>query len=354
MRMTVGKIPSTLKWTLTDHLGSTNVTANEDGSWNSELRYTAFGETRDIGPSGITPMKFRYTGQLQQAEIGLYYYSARWYDPYLNRWAQPDAIIPDPYNPQDWDRYSYVRNNPLKFTDPSGHAACLDAECKIVSNPNNGGLMSRGGSLYSVAQTVLKELGGINDLEAMATIADVGASMYRTWDKLMPKLTQIFTGKEESNPVTIWNAAMHNTGCGGLGRDPGDCPNNNGLGSSFNDEGFHLDFQDGHNQLFHFWSYVATVAAADGPFPPIGQISGLVVSEVANVYHEVVDQDGQSTWQDYGLSVSGMQTGLYIGLGIIKPNQLGDYLRGSLGPSGYGSYGMTPFMISLFPLQGNR
>ena len=36
--------------------------------------------------------------------------------------TQPDSIVPDPYNSQDYDRYSYVRNNPLKYTDPSGHS----------------------------------------------------------------------------------------------------------------------------------------------------------------------------------------------------------------------------------------
>ncbi len=54
-------------------------------------------------------------------EVGLYYYGARWYDPYLNHWLQPDSIIPDPYNPLDYDRYSYVNNNPINFIDPTGH-----------------------------------------------------------------------------------------------------------------------------------------------------------------------------------------------------------------------------------------
>jgi hypothetical protein len=58
------------------------------------------------------------------------FYNARWYDSYLNHFTQPDSIVPDPYNPQDWDRYSYVRNNPLRYTDPSGHKYCLkDDKC---------------------------------------------------------------------------------------------------------------------------------------------------------------------------------------------------------------------------------
>ena len=57
----------------------------------------------------------------------MYYYGARWYDAYLNRWIQPDSIIPDPGNSLDWDRYSYVRNNPIKYTDPSGH----DVDCAV-------------------------------------------------------------------------------------------------------------------------------------------------------------------------------------------------------------------------------
>lgn len=49
------------------------------------------------------------------------FYNARWYDVYLNHFTQPDTIIPNPNNVLDWNRYSYVRYNPLKYTDPSGH-----------------------------------------------------------------------------------------------------------------------------------------------------------------------------------------------------------------------------------------
>jgi hypothetical protein len=43
---------------------------------------------------------------------------------------QPDSLIPDPSNPQTWNRYSYVRNNPINFNDPTGHKEC-DYKCQI-------------------------------------------------------------------------------------------------------------------------------------------------------------------------------------------------------------------------------
>jgi RHS repeat-associated protein len=110
-----------LNWVLSDHLGSTSTTANQDGSLKSIIQYTAFGEIRLT--QGITQTKYRYTGQLAQAELGLDYYVARWYDPYLNHFTQADTLIPEPGKASAFDRYAYVNNNPLKYSDPSGHDA---------------------------------------------------------------------------------------------------------------------------------------------------------------------------------------------------------------------------------------
>jgi hypothetical protein len=60
------------------------------------------------------------------------YYRARYYAHYLNRWLSPDTIVPDPQNPQSLNRYSYVNNRPLNFTDPTGHCSQnrdRDSEC---------------------------------------------------------------------------------------------------------------------------------------------------------------------------------------------------------------------------------
>lgn len=48
-------------------------------------------------------------------------YKARFYSPVLNRFIQPDSIVPGLFNPQNLNRFGYVRNNPIKYVDPTGH-----------------------------------------------------------------------------------------------------------------------------------------------------------------------------------------------------------------------------------------
>ena len=55
--------------------------------------------------------------------MGLIYYNARYYVPTIGKFTSPDTLIPDPLNPQQFNRYTYTLNNPLTFTDPSGHCA---------------------------------------------------------------------------------------------------------------------------------------------------------------------------------------------------------------------------------------
>jgi RHS repeat-associated protein len=108
---------SDLSWLLTDHLGSTTVTVNASLVRAGVLAYKAWGETRYI--FGNTPTSSHYTDQREESSIGLYYYGARWYDPTLCRWIQPDTIAPG--GVQGLDRYAYVINNPVKYIDPTGY-----------------------------------------------------------------------------------------------------------------------------------------------------------------------------------------------------------------------------------------
>ncbi len=94
--------------------------------------------------SGLFPTDRRFTGQRWEATLGLYDYRARFYDPALGRFLQPDPIVPEPGNPQALNRYAYVNNNPLRYTDPSGYAACIDDLCDLVAHPATGRPILRG------------------------------------------------------------------------------------------------------------------------------------------------------------------------------------------------------------------
>jgi RHS repeat-associated protein len=117
------RVDGTLYYLLSDHLGSTALTADAAGNKISELRYTAWGETRYTW--GSTPTRYHYTGQYSYtADFGLYFYNARWYDPSLGRFVQADTIVPaSTQGTQAWDRYAYVNNSPVNYTDPSGHCS---------------------------------------------------------------------------------------------------------------------------------------------------------------------------------------------------------------------------------------
>ena len=94
--------------------------ATAAGALHSQQLYKAWGESRYT--SGTLPTRYTYTGQYSYAsDFGLVFYGSRFYDPLLSRWASPDSIIPQNQGTQAWDRYSYVNNSPVNYTDPTGH-----------------------------------------------------------------------------------------------------------------------------------------------------------------------------------------------------------------------------------------
>jgi RHS repeat-associated protein len=113
-----------------DHLGSTRLVT--DGSQKPVHRfdYMPFGQdlsaygNRNLVASyralGVPAQEF--TGKERDAETGLDYFGARYFSGVQGRFtsADPTLLSVNAYNPQSWNRYSYVLNNPLKFIDPLG------------------------------------------------------------------------------------------------------------------------------------------------------------------------------------------------------------------------------------------
>ncbi len=111
----------------TDHLGSISVITDENGNVLERLSYDAWGKRRfpngTDDPSGsITSQTTRgFTGEEELSVSGLVHLNGRVYDPLLARFTSADTVTQFPYSTQGWNRYSYVNNDPLAFTDPSGH-----------------------------------------------------------------------------------------------------------------------------------------------------------------------------------------------------------------------------------------
>ncbi len=102
-----------------DWLGSSRLATTQLQAPYYDGAYAAFGE--NYAGSGTTDLDF--TGQNQDTASGIYDFLMRRYSPVQGRWITPDPAgldAVDITNPQTWNRYAYVANNPLSYVDPSG------------------------------------------------------------------------------------------------------------------------------------------------------------------------------------------------------------------------------------------
>lgn len=112
-----------------DYLGSTNQIVTKNGSVLQDLRYNAWGRIGEydreyyLYPIGEEPKLLTgrgYTGHEHLQEYGLINMNARLYDPYIGRFLSPDPFVQMPDFSQNYNRYTYALNNPLRYTDPNG------------------------------------------------------------------------------------------------------------------------------------------------------------------------------------------------------------------------------------------
>jgi RHS repeat-associated protein len=110
-----------------DHLGSVSAATDLSGAVVERMGYEPFGKRRNS--NGVTDLNGTltasstdrgFTEQEHIDEVGLINFNGRIYDPGLGRFMSADPTIPHPDSAQSFNRYSYVRNNPLRQVDPSG------------------------------------------------------------------------------------------------------------------------------------------------------------------------------------------------------------------------------------------
>jgi RHS repeat-associated protein len=120
-------------WVVSDQLGTPRMAADRAGSLAGVTRhdYLPFGEelgagvggrTTQQGYSQVANIRQKFTGYERDNETGLDYAQARYYLSAQGRFTSPDNFLNDTsaIDPASWNLYAYVRNNPLRYTDPAG------------------------------------------------------------------------------------------------------------------------------------------------------------------------------------------------------------------------------------------
>ncbi len=145
--------PCTTCYLTEDHLGSTRMMTDASGALKSLHDYVPFGEEIQAGVGGRSSTYYppgslaindtvaqKFTGKERDAETGLDYFGARYFGSPQGRFTIPDWSAkeePVPYakleDPQSLNLYAYVKNNPLRFADPTGHVVGVDDAVEILT-----------------------------------------------------------------------------------------------------------------------------------------------------------------------------------------------------------------------------
>ena len=290
--------------------------------WEQRLHYLHIDTLRPFGAYRLQPTTNPdvtdrgYTGHRQNNtgsyDIGLIYMNARYYVGEIGRFASADIIVPDPQNPQSFNRYTYSYNNPLNFIDYSGRIPCYGfdpGECSWSGlDHHRVPEQRRTQDIAAYTDFVLREVrnpqAGRTDVEVFGRIMNFAAGFGTSTREWANDITYVVNGT--TGPLTLLTAL------------PGEQT------PQFGDTGFNLVYRDGQNQIYHWWAYVNT--AVQGGF-----FWANTFGYIGNEVHEFWDfretfrqpQSG-SSWEDYALAENGMSFGLSLHYGYTSPENAGD------------------------------
>jgi RHS repeat-associated protein len=150
---------SSTKYLHYDSLRSVDTVTNNLGVVEERMAYKPFGEKLNLDENGDTLTSSSstnrgYTGHEHIEETNFINMNARLYDPTIGRFLSADSMIPGIYDTQSFNRYAYVKNNPLKYIDPSGHwglsdiGSAISGAWKSVGSAISGAWKSVGNAIY--------------------------------------------------------------------------------------------------------------------------------------------------------------------------------------------------------------
>jgi RHS repeat-associated protein len=191
-----------------DHLGSSSAITNSSGSILVNSSFDAFGKRRGSNWSGTpsagdwtalaSTTRRGYTDHTMLDNLNLIHMNGRMQDPLLGRFASADPYITEPGFTQNFNRYSYVYNNPLSFTDPSGFD-CEDGtpdsseDDTDPSKPGGSGYQNGSSTASSVAECM-------EEIEVTGRRNQRGPGEFQTWN---PSWMDPLAGLEEIETIVV-------------------------------------------------------------------------------------------------------------------------------------------------------
>ena len=188
---------------------------NWDAMSSTELTNTFFKNHSVSNSVGTTALTSRgFTGHEMLDEVGVIHMNGRIYDAKLGRFLQADPIIQEPYITQSLNRYSYVWNNPLNSTDPSGYFGfiggfiiakiliALDLEF-LIPVVNIAGCLMGGipGSIGTAAGTTYATTGDFGEAIEQGAIAGISAAAFQS-------VGDFFGEVASANATAVSNGAL--------------------------------------------------------------------------------------------------------------------------------------------------
>jgi RHS repeat-associated protein len=153
--------PGKVTYVYTDPQGTPLAEADANGNITATFDYKPYG-SQALGSQPAGP---GYTGHVNDADTGLVYMQARYYDPSVGRFMSIDPVGPQSGNLYDYNRYAYANGNPIRNIDPDGR--CVDADFSCGAMVRAAGERPSSPQAAEFAVSLLPGVGdGVNIIQA--------------------------------------------------------------------------------------------------------------------------------------------------------------------------------------------